>query len=75
VKASDEALSVVEGAQGIKTALEADVEVEVRSLVYSLVYSLGCLLLQQGQREIVARAHCEQLIALIARVSQYAGQF
>ena len=65
-KPATRALAVVQGAQGVDAALKTEVEMQVGAL--------GDVLLQYRQRQVVARAHRQQLVALIARVGEHARQ-
>ncbi len=63
MEAGDQALSIIERAQGRNAALEADVQVEI--------CTLGDVLLQHGQRQIVTGAQSEQLQPFVTRLGNH----
>ena len=59
MKSGDQALTRIQGSQGIDAALKADVQVQI--------VRVPDVLLQDRQGQIVARAHPEHLVPFVAR--------
>ncbi len=63
MKPGNQALTIVQRLKGIDAALEAHVQMQI--------HRLGGVLLQNGQRQIVAGADGEQLMPRVARIDEY----